>query len=142
MKRAMLGLAVTCFATGAWADETHMKTGQYQVTITRTMDGNPVGRPTTRTSCVRPEDVKSNDELVKSFQERQHGHDCKISDVALSGNKLTWKTSCGPMGSGDGTITLVDGGYDGVINMTMQMGPNGKHTMQIQMAGRRVGDCK
>jgi hypothetical protein len=64
--------------------------------------------------------------------------DCQMSDVARSGNTMTWSMRCTePPVTGNGKITFEGADrYSGEIAATMPQG-----SMTMKLSGKRVGDC-
>ena len=74
-------------------------------------------------------------------QSKQPGQQCKITDVKVVGDTVSWKISCSGQGGdmkGNGTITYKGSSLEG--SMTMTMGATGM-AMTSNMIGRRLGKC-
>ena len=105
---------------------------QYDMTIKMEMPGMPMSMPPmTQRMCVRKNASPSD------YVPRQQ--DCRISDAARSGARLTFAIACSGM-TGTGEFMFTSDGYNGHIRMKGKM--DGQDVdMTQQIAARRSGAC-
>lgn len=105
---------------------------QYDLTIRMEMVGMPMAMPPmTQRICVRKNGNASD------YVPRQQ--DCRISDAARSGARLTFAIACSGM-TGTGEFMFASDGYNGQIRMRGKM--DGQDVDMTQhIAGRRSGAC-
>jgi hypothetical protein len=118
-------LAVAPFAAAQGSDD------QYDVTVKMQMAGMTMP-PMSQRLCVKK---GANDGDFIPHQEN-----CRVSDMARTGSRLTFKMTCaGPM-TGTGDFTFSATGYNGQIRMKGKMeGQDVDMTQAID--ARRVGGC-
>ena len=139
MKKLAFALLPLLFASPALAERT-MQPGQYEVTVTMEMEGGHAMPPRTHTRCVKPEDVKSPEQIVQQMQEHSRG-DCEIKDVKFAGGKISWVMQC-KQGGGTGEVQLTSGGYAGKAQMAFTDARGNKHNATVTFTGKRTGDCQ
>lgn len=138
MGTALLLTASTVLAAGGM-----MQTGQWEITSSTEIEGMPHHMPpSTSTHCVKPEDVKDPEAMVRKSQ--QSKDDCEIKDVKVEKNTVTWSVECHRRGNVKGTGTMVYSGdsYEGTITMQMEESQRGPMKITTHIKGRRIGDCK
>jgi hypothetical protein len=93
---AAAGLVLAFAATAAWA-QLSLKPGKYNITIELTLPGVPIGTKQEDTDCLSADDAK---DLVKAMmRELSTERSCSASNVATTGNKLTFDAACNVQGN-------------------------------------------
>ena len=133
--RGILGLAVACMlplaqpARGQGADD------QYDVTIRMEMAGMPMAMPPiSQRLCVKR--GAGDSDFVP------HQDNCRVSDTARAGSRLTFRIACAGKNamSGTGDFTFDTAGYNGQIRLRGTM--DGQDVDMIQgITARRSGAC-
>jgi hypothetical protein len=135
MKRTLTILAVVCaLAIPFTATAKNMKPGKWQITVQTEMANSPVTiPPMNMTQCITKEQAESN-EPPKSPRE---SNDCKISDMKVEGNTVSWTMDCAKSGvHGTGAVTYVSDSYKGEMKMEMH-----GQTITTKMSGKYLGEC-
>lgn len=122
---------------GAALAEPEFTPGKWEVTTTTEMVGVPgmagMVPPVTHTQCLE------KGEFVP--QSEQSSKECKISDIKMSGDSVSWKMTCsGKSGEmeGTGTVTYKGDTMTGTMNMVLKgAGMQIKNTI----SGKRIGAC-
>ena len=112
----------------------NMNEGLWEITTKTEMPGMEMP-PTKHTQCLTKKDFVPQGP-------QQPGQECKITDVKVDGNTVTWALECKSQGGkmkGTGKTTYSGDSFEGTMIMSMPQ-PNMKIT--IQMSGKRIGDCK
>ena len=117
--------------------EPNVTPGKWEVTTTTEMVGVPgmagMVPPVTHTQCL------TKGELVP--QSEQSSKECKMSDIKVDGDSVSWKMSCsGQSGEmeGTGTVTYKGDSMTGTMNMVLKgAGMQIKNTI----SGKRIGAC-
>ena len=142
-----VGLALTAAlllaASPGFAAGGMMQAGQWEITSSTEIEGMAHHMPpSTFTHCVKPEDVKDPESMVRKSQ--QSKSECELKDVKVDGNRVTWSVECRERGHVKGTGTMVYSGdsYEGTITMQMEESQRGPMKITTHIKGRRVGDCK
>lgn len=136
-------LAIFSAPSTARAAGSPMQPGQWEITSSVEMEGMPHPiPPSTFTHCIKPEDVKDPESMVR--QSQQQKDDCELKDVKSEGNRVTWSVECHKKNSlkGSGTMVFSGGSYEGTINMEMTDPQRGPMKIITHIRGRRIGDCK
>ena len=110
----------------------NIKEGLWEITSTVSMPGMQMP-PMVHQQCLSKHDFVP--------QSKQPGQECKITDVKVVGDTVSWKISCTGQGGdmkGSGTTTYKGSSFEGT--MTMTMGAAGM-TMTMHMSGHRIGKC-
>lgn len=112
-----------------------MQPGLWEITTKTKMEGGfAMSMPaTTVKQCLTEEDyVPSNEKMAD-------GGDCRVKDVKVRGNTVTWVMECPGEGMrADGRVVYSGDTFKG--NMVMEMKEE-QMRMTSTMEGRRVGDC-
>lgn len=113
----------------------NMQEGKWEITTKMEMPGMPMNMPPmTHTQCLTKEDLVP--------QSSQSGDDCKITNIEVSGNTVTWVMQCNGQGGetkGTGEIIYSGTSFKGTIKLIMVQS-NMQMTNHIK--GSRIGDCK
>ena len=101
-------------------------------------------RPFTMTHCVKPEDVKDPEEMIKKSQAREQNHDCKMTNFKVTENTVRWDVSCSGERAmtGTGEMKYAGDSYEGTFHMNMKDRESGTREMTVHTSGKRLGDCK
>jgi len=111
-----------------------MREGKWEITSKVEMPGMPMKMaPTVMTHCYTKEDVKDRKNVVSN-----KNNDCKVTDMKVSGNKVTWKMKC--TGKSKGTFSGVTVFGSDYYNSTMNMQSEG-YNMTTKVKARRIGNC-
>ncbi len=111
-----------------------MNPGRWRITTETEMAGMPVKMPPmVTTQCL------THDDLVP--QDPKAGQECRITDVKVTGNKVSWAIFCKGQGGtmeGKGSVTYQGDEMNGSSMLEMkEVGMK----MSIKMKGKRIGDC-
>jgi hypothetical protein len=125
----LLGLVAT---THAFAAE-QMKPGNYEYTMKMEMPGMPFAMPAqTFQNCLKQEDVDSG----KQFNDKQN-KDCEVKNLKQAAGKASFDVACKDGTTGKADYTFSDTQMSGKTVMTRE-----GQAMTMNMAAKRVGDCK
>ena len=137
MLKKMFTTLVMLFSTVSisFADSVpNMQEGRWEITTDIEMPGMPMKMPPmTHTQCLTKEDLVP--------QSSQSGDECKITNVEVSGDTVTWVMQCkGQGGETKGTGEIIYSGisFKGTIKMIMVQS-NMQMTSNIK--GSRIGNC-
>ena len=116
-----------------------MNEGDWEVTMTTTMQGMPFQMPPQTykmKQCITKDDMAPVDKNKK---------DCVMTDQSISGNTYSWKVICEDAKArteGDGKITYSGATYAGNVNTKMIDRRDGTTmTTQTRLSGRYLGPC-
>ena len=124
-------LAFSAFA--ADAPKNPMKPGKWEVTTQMDMPGMQMPARTF-TKCVTKEEAENAENSVP--RGRQDAA-CKLSDVKVEGNTISWKMNCAERQmTGEGKATYEGDTYTGQMHVK-----SADHEMTINYTGKRLGDC-
>ena len=120
-----------------------MQPGEWQVSNVMQMAGMPA-QTVTVSRCIKPEQAKNPTEAMSQVGEQMKKMQCSPLNPQISGNSVKYHLECkGEMKMKlDGQFTYGTNEFHGTQSMTMDSGPQGTMTMQHQISGKRVGDCK
>ncbi|MFO0752537.1 MAG: DUF3617 family protein [Thermodesulfovibrionales bacterium] len=131
-------LAVSLLASSLAFAEVNMNEGKWEITVKTEMPGMPAQIPPMKhTQCI------TKKEAVPHPSEQSK--DCKITDVKISGNTVTWAIQCQGKEnsmSGSGRVTYKNDSFDGVVDMAANVPGQGSMKMHQVMSGKRLGECK
>jgi hypothetical protein len=137
MLKKMFTTLVMLFSTISisFADSVpNMQEGRWEITTEIEMPGMPMKMPpVTHTQCLTKEDLVP--------QSSQSGDECKITNIEVSGDTVTWVMQCKGQGGetkGTGEIIYSGTSFKGTIKMIMVQS-NMQMTSNIK--GSRVGNC-
>jgi Protein of unknown function (DUF3617) len=118
---ALFMVLISPYALAQGVDE------MWEISGTMEMEGMKVPLPVTRT-C-----MKKDTPAEPPTQEN-----CRISNVAVSGNKTSWKVNCDEPDKmeGSGEITKTTDKMEGTVRLSSADG-----NMTMHYSGRRVGAC-
>lgn len=125
MQRLAFTAAIVC-ASFFLAGVSHGEPG-YQWEMKMEMDGMPFPMPAQKV-CV----PKTSNEPPVGKED-----DCKMLEKKKTGNRFQWKAQCKDGSTVAGDITGTETHYSGTMKMTQKSG----ETMNMKMAGKRLGDC-
>ena len=124
-------IAVSLCVGTAWAGP-QMNPGNWEITTNTEMTGMPP-QSITHTQCI------TTDDLVPVSNDANQ--ECRVTDVQMNGNTVTWKITCGGDQNGmDGTGQVVYAGDSMQGAMTFTIRPYGSQ-MKNTISGRRIGNC-
>lgn len=118
----------------------NIKEGKWEITTQTEMPGMPANMSQmkhTFTQCLTKKDL-----VPQSSQPQQSGQECKITQMKVRGNTVTWTMICKSQGGetkATGKVTYSGDSFKGTMKMTM---PQGNMIVTSRMSGRRIGDCK
>jgi hypothetical protein len=110
-----------------------MEEGNWEVTMKMEMPGMPMAMPAQVNRVCVGKNRRDEDLVPKQ-------DNCRVVDSKRVGNKFTYRMEC----TGNdpsvvvGEINFGNNAYDGQMRMTMT---KTNDTMNMALAGRRVGDC-
>ena len=151
--RTLTIVLVIVLAAAAASAQISIRPGQYEYTLQMNMpipkeaskavlDAAGFDKEQKRLDCITAEDAKqAKEDVVKFFAKEMDPQNCKMSDVKITANTLTF------------TATCVEDGMKMVINNQMTFGVDsftGVGTMKgdgglsstTRMTAKRVGECK
>ncbi len=118
-------ISATCVAAG--------KDELWEITNKMEMEGMPFAMPAqTSKVCIPKGQEKDPNKSVPNDE------NCKMSDVKVSGNKMSWKMKCEGKDamSGSGEMVYGEGTYSGKMKMHSEDGD-----MVMAYDGKRIGSC-
>jgi len=131
----VVSVAAFAFAQGPRRD------GEWEVSAQMSMPGMPVNMPPMMSKqCITPAEAADPQKAMPPQGRGAGPNDCKVSDYKVDGNKVTWSMACEgrqPM-TGKGELVYAENAYTGTMIMDMQ----GRGSMTMKYAGKRLGDCK
>jgi len=133
MKRIVIAILFTLvLPTAGFAGET-MREGYWEMVTTMEIPGMPMKMaPTKVKHCYSKEDVKDQKKTITTDK------NCTVTDMKVSGNKITWKMVCTGKSAGVFSGETV---YQGdAYASTMEMQSQGQ-TMHMKIKGKRIGAC-
>jgi hypothetical protein len=125
-------VAVLSLATPAvvWPAE-RLQPGLWEVTSTTDLPGSTLPPLTTQTECLSQKDVDAD-----PVPEIDRGA-CRVTDIVRSGDRITWKVDCGPLGKGEGEVVYRSPtAYEGFMKLD-----TGGTVVQTAIRARRLGGC-
>ncbi len=139
MKRLFISFIILFTATSiSFAEPApDMKDGKWEITTKTEMPGMPMQMPAvTSTQCLTKED------LVPQNSQQGGGGECKVTDVKVEGNTVSWTMHCSGQGGeikGSGEITYSGDSFKGKMNIIMTQA---NMKMVNTMNGTRIGECE
>jgi hypothetical protein len=110
----------------------NLNPGKWEITTKTEMAGMPA-QSQTHTQCI------NKNELVPTSNDANQ--QCKVTDIEINGNTVSWKITCGGQGggmSGTGTTTYEGDTLKGSMSMTIT---GTDMTVKNTLTGKRIGDC-
>jgi hypothetical protein len=108
-----------------------MDPGLWEVTVTVELPGVASPPPTVQTECLSQSDVDADP--VPQIDKAA----CKATDIHRSGDKVTWKLDCGPIGKGDGELTYQSASwYEGSMRLE-----TGGMVVRTKIRAKRLSKC-
>lgn len=132
--RTAVLLAVVCALVVTFpAAAKNMKPGKWQISVQTEMPNAPVTPPPMSfTKCITPQEAQSNEPPKMS-----RDNDCKVSDLKVDGNTVSWKVTCEKMGAtGEGSVTYNSDSYSGALKLKVH-----DMDMTTKFTGKYLGDC-
>ncbi len=118
--------------------------GNWEVTTTTAMNGMPAGPPRKEMRCVTKEQASDPSTAAPGAPQGRGPapQDCKVTDQKVTGNTVSWKSTCTGSMSLDMTGEIVYSGdtYTGTVTTNMNMGGQAM-SMKSTFTGKRLGDC-
>jgi Protein of unknown function (DUF3617) len=108
-----------------------LQPGLWEVTASVELPGVPAPSLTTQTECLSQKDVDADPvpELDKGA--------CRASQIRRSGDQVTWKLDCGPLGRGEGQVVYKSStAYEGWMTLS-----SAGTALRTTIRARRVGEC-
>ena len=132
---AALIILLTVSSISFAGSKPNMREGLWKITSKAEMPGMPMEMPpVTFSQCLTEKDFVP--------QNCQPGQMCKITDVKVNGNTVSWAIQCETGGNkmkGSGKTTYKIDIFEGSMTISI---PQVNMTMKSHMNGRRIGDCK
>ena len=127
----LLSIAMLCGVAFAGPN---VKPGKWEITTTTEMTGMPMRiPPVTHTQCLKEGDFVPQTEGANQ--------ECKVSDVKVSGDTVSWKLVCsGKSGhmEGTGKTTYSGDTMEGEMRMVIQ---GAGVEVNNKISGKRIGTC-
>jgi hypothetical protein len=133
-KRDVFTAAVTIGIAAAASAQIALRPGQYEVTAEMQLPGAPAPMKVTDTDCITPEEASDLPRLM--MQENDSAESCKVSNVQMTGNKITFDTMCEMAGgstTGRSEMTFAADSFTGTMSMQM-----GAQTVTSKLSGKWV----
>ena len=130
-----------------------LRAGQWEATqefLSASAPGMPpemvkqmVGRKTSATSCITPEDAENPN---ANFLSGQKGSDCTHEDFSMASGRIAGTMTCSGRDLPGKMVMKVTGDYSPlayVMNMdtTIAMAPGVEMVVKARTTGRRIGEC-
>ena len=112
----------------------NMKAGLWEITVKTEMPGMEMP-PMKHTQCLTKKDFVPQGP-------QQPGQECKITDVKVDGDTVTWTLKCTTQGGkmkGTGKTTYSGNSFKGIMVMII---PPTNMKITTHMNGKRIGNCK
>ena len=142
MKSSLLVLLFAAAAPTAFAADSPMKPGLWEISVQMQMSGAPYQvPPRTLRQCITPQQLGANGGVPKP--QMPPNSQCKMASFHHDGNTTDWSMVCsGQMQAhGEGSMTYDSAtAYHGTMNMSMDMAGH-QTVMKQSMSGKRIGDC-
>jgi hypothetical protein len=117
-----------------------MQEGQWEISGEMKLEGMPFPMPA---MPIKYSQCLTKKDLVP--QEREKNQECKLVSSRTEGNTVSWVMQCKDKnGTTDSTgkITYKGSTFNGTMNTVTTDSSGAKTTAKMQMAGKRIGDCK
>ncbi len=129
-------LAIVALALLAVAQTVNLRPGKYEVTAEMDMPGMKMA-PQKDVQCITAEDLK---DLSKALIDPEEAKNCKVSNYKVSGNKVTFNTTCEEEGvkmASTTELTYTRESFTGVMKSKDDAG----RVMTIRTTAKRIGEC-
>jgi len=131
-----LALIITV-STSANAD-INVQEGLWEITSKIEISGTPVqiniGEQKV-TQCIdKQKIIPKTDKKINKY--------CTISDQTIDGDTVTWKMTCTNNMHSEGSITYHGDTFNGKMRSKAEIPNMGMMAMNIQLTGKRIGECK
>ncbi len=113
-----------------------IRAGMWEITSKMEMPGMPMEMPpTTIKHCYTKEDVKDKKHMISRDKS------CSVTDLKMSGNKVSWKMKCTGKHAGmfSGETVFSGDSYKSVMKMRSDARKGESMTMKVK--GKRIGNC-
>ncbi|MCC6346390.1 MAG: DUF3617 family protein, partial [Nitrospirales bacterium] len=131
-------LTVSLLASSLAFAELTMNEGKWEITVKTEMPGMPAQIPPMKhIQCITKKDAVPHPS--------EQNKDCKITNVKISGNTVSWAIQCQGKEnsmSGSGKVTYKNDSFDGVVDMSANVPGQGSMKIHQKMNGKRLGACK
>jgi heme/copper-type cytochrome/quinol oxidase subunit 2 len=120
--------------------EPNMQEGQWEISGEMKLEGMPFPMPAVPiqySQCLTKKDMVP--------QQREKSQDCKMVSNKMEGNTVTWVMQCKDKnGTTDSTgkVTYKGNTFSGMVHNVTTDSSGAKSTANLQMSGKRIGDCK
>ena len=124
-------------STSANAD-INVQEGLWEITSKIEISGTPVqiniGEQKV-TQCIdKQKIIPKTDKKINKY--------CTISDQVIDGDTVTWKMTCTNNMHSEGSITYHGDTFNGKMRSKAEIPNMGMMAMNIQLTGKRIGECK
>ncbi len=140
-KKSVLAVLLAGWSSGLLAATPDFREGEWGTSYRMEVIGAPFPMPpiTARKSAC----LSQKNFVPDNSQQNQN---CKVSDIRVNGNTVSWKLSCHSgdgLIEGQGKVTYQDEKYDGVMDARMVAadGSGGPIRYRYTMHGERLGAC-
>jgi len=153
MRTSSIALVVILLAPAVASAQVSIRPGQYEYTLdlnmavpkeaaTAVLDAAGFNKQQKRLECITADQARqAKEDVVKFLAQEMQLQDCKMSDVKISANKLTFTTTCvedSVKMVGTNEVTF---GVDSFTSVGTMKGDGGLSS-SMKMSARRVGECK
>jgi hypothetical protein len=128
----VLGVMLVSASAGS-AAQIPLRVGQYEVIADMDFAGTKLSQK--NTDCITADQLKDFSTAVMDADEQQS---CKVSNYKVSGNKVTFNTTCEEEGLTMTSMTFATESFTGAITSK----DNQSRTTTIRTTAKRVGECK
>ncbi len=134
--RTLAVLGLVAFALPLFAQTVNLRPGKYEVTAEMDMPGMKMP-PQKDVQCITAEDLK---DLSKAMIDPEEAKNCKVSNYKVSGNKVTFDTTCEEDGmkmTSTAELTYTRESYTGIMKSKDDKG----RVITIRTTAKRIGEC-
>jgi hypothetical protein len=124
---AAAGLGVATLAVA----QNSVRAGQYEMTIEMQMPGAPAPMKMTQKDCLTQAEAADFFKLMRAEMTEVEG--CQLTEPVISGNKVTWDTTCDGI-SASSELTFTSDGFGGVVRSVVE-----GEVLQFTMNARWIG---
>jgi hypothetical protein len=136
----VLACAATLLVSGsaAWAaGHFNFHPGNWEVSVTSAMEGQPPMQPMTSTRCEKAQDVSTPEAMIAKMQKSGM---CQASDVKATTDKASWTFTCKNGAKGAGELVYAGDSYESTMHMSL-VTKKGPMKMTQHIKGKRIGNC-
>jgi hypothetical protein len=130
------GVFIVVALTLAFGQRIDLRPGKYEVTAEMESPDMKM-QPHKGTQCITAEQLK---DVSKAFLDPEFAKECKVSDLKVDGNKVTFRSDCnqgGVQATGHAEVTFARESYTVVMTTKSSTG----HSMTIKQNAKWIAEC-